>query len=39
VLSRTGWPDFTFAWHDNEEIGSVVLARVARATGLKKSDL
>jgi predicted RNA binding protein YcfA (HicA-like mRNA interferase family) len=34
VLSRPGWPDFVFAFHDPEEIGPKMLARVAKHTGL-----
>src|SRR3989442_12630047 len=32
-LSRDGWPDFVFAFHDNEEIGPRMLARIAKQTG------
>ena len=39
VLSRAGWPDFVFAFHDREEIGPRMLARIAERTGLKPSDL
>lgn len=39
VLSRTGWPDTTFAFHDKEEIGPRMLARIARRTGLSPEDL
>ena len=39
VLSREGWPDFIFAFHDGEEIGPRMLARVARHTGLRPEDL
>jgi predicted RNA binding protein YcfA (HicA-like mRNA interferase family) len=39
TLSRTGWPDVVFAFHDNEEIGPRMLARIARVTGLKPEDL
>jgi predicted RNA binding protein YcfA (HicA-like mRNA interferase family) len=39
VLSRTGWPDFVFSFHDSEEIGPRMLARVARQTGLRPGDL
>ncbi|MFL5519468.1 MAG: type II toxin-antitoxin system HicA family toxin, partial [Gemmatimonadales bacterium] len=34
MLARSGWPDFVFAFHDNEEIGPRMLARIARQTGL-----
>jgi predicted RNA binding protein YcfA (HicA-like mRNA interferase family) len=33
TLSRPGWADVVFAFHDNEEIGSRMLARVAKTTG------
>lgn len=39
VLSRAGWPDFVFAFHDGEEIGPRMLVRVARQTGLTPDDL
>ena len=39
VLSRPGWPDIVFAFHDKEEIGPKMLARIAKSTGLKPEDL
>ena len=39
TLERTDWPDFVFAFHDNEEIGPRMLARVAKHTGLTPDDL
>ncbi|MGH8659995.1 MAG: type II toxin-antitoxin system HicA family toxin [Gammaproteobacteria bacterium] len=39
TLSRDGWPDVVFAFHDQEEIGPRMLARIARHTGLKPEDL
>lgn len=39
TLSRDGWPDVVFAFHDGEEIGPRMLARIARHTGLKPGDL
>jgi predicted RNA binding protein YcfA (HicA-like mRNA interferase family) len=39
TLERTGWPDFVFAFHDNEEIGPRMLARMAKRTGLTPADL
>ena len=39
VLTRAGWPDFVFAFHDGEEIGPRMLARIARRTGLRPEDL
>jgi len=39
ILSRPGWPNYVFAFHDNEEIGPRMLARIARHTGLRPDDL
>jgi predicted RNA binding protein YcfA (HicA-like mRNA interferase family) len=39
VLSRAGWPDVVFAFHEGEEIGPRMLARIARQTGLSPDDL
>jgi len=39
VLSRPDWPDYVFAFHDRDEIGSRMLTRVAKRTGLKPEDL
>jgi predicted RNA binding protein YcfA (HicA-like mRNA interferase family) len=39
VLSRPEWPDFVFAFHDREEIGPRMLARIGKRTGLKPEDL
>jgi len=39
TLARDGWPDVVFAFHDNEEIGPKMLARIAKRTALKPDDL
>lgn len=39
VLSRAGWADYVFAFHDGEEIGPRMLARISKKTGLKPEDL
>ena len=39
ILSRADWPDYVFAFHERDEIGPVMLARVAKRTGLKPTDL
>jgi predicted RNA binding protein YcfA (HicA-like mRNA interferase family) len=39
TLSREQWPDFVFAFHDGEEIGPRMLARIGKRTGLQPSDL
>jgi predicted RNA binding protein YcfA (HicA-like mRNA interferase family) len=39
TLTRSGWPDYVFSFHDEEEIGPKMLARIAKRTGLKPTDL
>lgn len=39
VLSRPGWADFIFAFHDKDEVGHRMLVRIAKRTGLKPEDL
>ena len=39
VLSRPGFPDFVFAFHDQDEIGPRMLARISKHTGLRPDDL
>lgn len=39
TLARDGWPDVVFAFHDRDEIGPKMLARISRHTGLKPEDL
>lgn len=39
TLSKRGHLDTTFAFHDREEIGPRMLAKVAKHTGLKPGDL
>jgi predicted RNA binding protein YcfA (HicA-like mRNA interferase family) len=39
TLARDGWPDVVFAFHDGEELGPRMLARIAKHTGLKPGDL
>lgn len=39
TLARPDWEDYTFAFHDGDEIGPVMLGRIARKTGLKPTDL
>lgn len=39
TLARDGWPDVVFAFHDSEEIGPRMVARVAKHTGLRPEDL
>ena len=39
ILERPGAPDYVFAFHEAEEIGPRMLARIARHTGLRPEDL
>jgi predicted RNA binding protein YcfA (HicA-like mRNA interferase family) len=39
TLSRDGWIDFVFAFHENVEIGPKMLAKIAKRTGLTPDDL
>ena len=39
VMQRNGWPDYVFAYHDGDEIGPRMLARISKHTGLKPEDL
>jgi predicted RNA binding protein YcfA (HicA-like mRNA interferase family) len=38
-LKRAGWNNYTFAFHDNEELGPALLAQIAKKTGLRREDL
>ena len=38
-LKRPGWPNYTFAFHDGDEIGPSLLAQIAKKTGLQPGDL
>ena len=39
TLAREGWADYVFAFHDGDELGPRMLARIAKHTGLKPEDL
>jgi predicted RNA binding protein YcfA (HicA-like mRNA interferase family) len=39
VLSKEGFSDYVFAFHENEEIGPRMLSRIAKHTGLTPEDL
>ena len=39
TLSRADWPDVVFAFHEDDEIGPRMLARIAKKTGLTSEDL
>ena len=39
TLEREGYANYVFAFHDGEEIGPRMLARLAKHTGLRPQDL
>ncbi len=39
TLERLGFPDYVFSFHDGDEIGSKMMARIAKKTGLKAEDI
>ncbi len=39
TLSREGWSDVVFAFHDGDEIGPRMLARLAKHRGITPNDL
>jgi predicted RNA binding protein YcfA (HicA-like mRNA interferase family) len=39
TLAREGWPDYVFAFHDGDEVGPRMLARISKGTGLTPHDL
>lgn len=39
TLNREGWADVVFAFHDGDEIGPKMMAKIAKSTGLIQKDL
>jgi predicted RNA binding protein YcfA (HicA-like mRNA interferase family) len=39
TLSRPGSPDLVFAFHDSDEVGPRMLARIVKHAGLRPEDL
>ncbi|HZK76100.1 MAG TPA: type II toxin-antitoxin system HicA family toxin [Candidatus Kapabacteria bacterium] len=39
ILERDGYPDYVFYFHDSEEIGPRMLARIAKHSGLTPDDI
>ena len=39
TLERPGWESQSFSFHDGEEIGPRMLAKIAKKTGLRPEDL
>jgi predicted RNA binding protein YcfA (HicA-like mRNA interferase family) len=38
-LGRSGWANFTFCFHDHEEVGPAALSKIGKDTGLRPEDL
>ena len=38
-LQRQGWPNYTFCFHDGEQVGPAALAKIGKETGLRPEDL
>lgn len=39
VMAKEGFPNFVWAFHDRDEIGPKMLARISKRTGLRPEDL
>ena len=39
ILKKEGWEDYVFAFRDSDEIGTKMLSRIAKKTGLTPRDL
>lgn len=39
TLQRPGWVNYTWAFHEGDEIGPVMLSKIAKKTGLTADDL
>ena len=39
TLSRPGWDDVVFAFHNQAELGPRMLSRIAKVTGLRPEDI
>jgi hypothetical protein len=38
-MKKEGWPDYPFSFHDSEELGPAMLAKISKKTGLHPRDL
>ncbi len=39
ILKKVGWADYPFSFHNSEELGPVLLGKIAKTTGLQPTDL
>jgi hypothetical protein len=38
-MTKDGWPEYPFSFHDSEELGPAILAKISKKTGLQPQDL
>jgi predicted RNA binding protein YcfA (HicA-like mRNA interferase family) len=39
TMVKAGWAPITFAFHDRDEVGPAMLAKISKKTGLRPEDL
>jgi len=39
IMKKAGWANYPFSFHDSEELGPAILAKLATKTGLRPKDL
>ena len=39
IMKKEGGPDYPFSFHDSEELGPAMLAKISKKTGLHPRDL
>lgn len=39
IMKKDGRADYPFSFHDSEELGPAILAKIAKRTGLRPGDL
>ncbi|HEX3314731.1 MAG TPA: type II toxin-antitoxin system HicA family toxin [Gemmataceae bacterium] len=39
TLERVGWSDYVFAFHDADELGPKIVAKIGKESGLTPQDL
>jgi predicted RNA binding protein YcfA (HicA-like mRNA interferase family) len=39
IMTKQGWAEYPFSFHDSEELGPAILAKISKKTGLQIRDL
>ena len=39
IMKKPGWSDYPFSFHDSDELGPSILAKISKKTGLQPHDL